>query len=196
MAVLFLVLAVLIVGGGILLKRIFPTAPTPRLVLAGVSLLGIALLGLTQFLLLVFFLTAIALLGIAAVFLRGDRERRVPYVRECVRNDLADLTTLTDFAETLAAVQARCALTAHRQGHGMAEELETVMARLAARGALTPEVRTELVQLTQSHLARVHTLAEDMQALLVQLAGRYDPAAAPRLWLRLQKARWQRRVSV
>lgn len=195
--VTFLLLALLVAGGGVFLKRVLPTAPTTLLVVAGVSLLGILLLGLSSFLLLVFFLAVLALLGIGAVWLRGaDRERDIGAVQRSARDDVSDLNTLSGFTRTLTALQTRWALTAHRQGHGMAEELEAALGRLAGSGALTPEVRSELINLTRSHLARVHALTEEGQAVLVELAGRYDPRAAPRLWLRLLKERWQRRMPV
>ena len=125
-----------------------------------------------------------------------DRERQPAAVQRRARDDVADLNTLTGFTRTLVALQTRWALTAHRQGHGMAEELEAALGRLAGSGALTPEVRSELINLTRSHLARVHALTEEGQAVLVELAGRYDPRAAPQLWLRLLKERWQRRMPV
>jgi hypothetical protein len=194
--VTFFLLVLFLAGGGICLKRVVPAVPTPLLVVAGASLLGLYLFGLSQFLLLVFFLAVLALLCVGAGWLQGeDRERQPAAVQRRARDDVADLNTLSGFTRTLTALQTRWALSAHRHGHGMAEELEAALGKLAGSGALTPEVRSELINLTQSHLARVHALTEEGQAVLVELAGRYDPRAAPQLWLRLLKERWQRRLS-
>jgi hypothetical protein len=195
--VAFVLLVVLLAGGGIVVKHVWPTAPTALLVVAGLSLLGLVLLGPAGFFLLVFLLAVLALLCIGALWLQeGDRGPRVASVHARVQDELTELTTTAGFTETLAATQTRWALTANRQGHGMAEDLEAALTRLAATGALTPQVRRELVTLTQAHLARVHALTEEGQASLVELAGRYDPGAAPRLWVRLLQERWRRRIPV
>lgn len=78
----------------------------------------------------------------------------------------------------------------------MVNDLETVLARLTRSGSLTAQTRAELVELTRAHLTRVHALTEAQQAVLVRLAGRYDPRAAPRLWVRLVAQRRQQRISI
>src|SRR5512144_2333014 len=102
---MFFLLVLLLTGGGIFLKRVVPAAPTPLLVVAGVSLLGLYLLGLSQFLLLVFFLAVLALLCLGAGWLRGeDREGQPAAVKRRARDDVADLNTLTGFTRTLVAL--------------------------------------------------------------------------------------------
>ncbi len=129
-----------------------------------------------------------------------DEPPRTPAAaRRQARDETTELTRVTVFAETLAVGQARCALAAARQGRGMVDDVEAALARLAARGALTGEVRSELVQLTQSHLTRLHALTEAFQSCLGRLAASYGLRPLPQLWLQLAaraQRRWQQRIPV
>lgn len=179
-------LVLLIIGFSILLRQF---VPAPLLVAAGSILVCVYLFGPPRGLLV----AVVILLGTAALGMgHGEQELKTAAIQKFVRADLSDLTATTRLTGDLAALQCGLALRAHEQGQRAYQELEATLARLSAKGTLSPEVRDVLIDRTCQELARTHALTDAMQAALVQLAMQYDPRAVRAPWLGQIERRWQR----
>jgi hypothetical protein len=181
MLVILLLLTVLFFLARALTRRGIVAAPLP----IGIGLAFIPLLAIGGYALV--FVISVVLLIISMVLLangqNGQQSRRAT-TQQMVRADMREIGSIASFAKRLATIQGNLTLNAHGHAQQALHELDRTLARLAAAGQLTPVIRQEFVQFTRQHLIALGALTADMQAALVRLATRYDPLAAPGLWLR------------